>query len=306
MKWRQPAFLTRAPAGMAWATADNRILCYDAGVEAAVKKERPVQPAKRTGVKSSGKDVEVRRQAIMKAVQQAGNKSVDEIASMLSISKMTAHRDIDALSKKGLVRKERGRAVAGNSLLFESNFQFRLNQNIEIKMKIAEAAARLVVPGKVIIIDDSTTTMHIVKNIIDIPSLTIITNSLSIINSVSHIKTIKLIGIGGNFDRNFQAFLGLDCERAIMEHRADIAFLSSSSVTGLTAYHQNEDVIRAKRAMMRSAEKTVFLSDHTKFSRNALTKFCDLNQFEHVFVDRNIPESEKAFLMENDVNITLV
>ncbi len=77
-------------------------------------------------------------------------------------------------------------------------------------------------------------------------------------------------------------------------------------MTGLTAYHQNEDVIRAKRAMMHSAEKTAFLSDHTKFSRNALTKFCDLDQFDHVFVDRNIAESEKAFLLENDVNITLV
>lgn len=265
-----------------------------------------MQPPKRTGVKSSGKDVEVRRQAIMKAVQQAGNKSVDEIASMLGISKMTVHRDLDALSTKGLVRKERGRAVAGNSLLFESNFQFRLSQNVDIKAKIAKSAAQLIAPGKVIILDDSTTTMHIVENIIDIPSLTIITNSLSIVNSISNINTIKLIGIGGNFDRNFQAFLGLDCERAIMEHRADIAFLSSSSVTGLTAYHQNEDVIRAKRAMMHSAEKTAFLSDHTKFSRNALTKFCDLDQFDHVFVDGNIPESEKAFLVENDVNITLV
>ena len=99
-----------------------------------------MQPAKRTGVRSSGKDVEVRRQAIMKAVQQAGNKSVDEIASMLGISKMTVHRDLDALSTKGLVRKERGRAVAGNSLLFESNFQFRLSQNVDIKAKIAKSA----------------------------------------------------------------------------------------------------------------------------------------------------------------------
>lgn len=265
-----------------------------------------MEPARRTGVKSSVKDVEARRQAIMKAVQHAGNKAVDEIAAMLGISRMTVHRDLDVLSKKGLVRKERGRAVAGNSLLFESNFQFRLNQNIDTKMKIAEAAARLIVPGKVVIMDDSTTTMNIVNNIVDIPSLTIITNSLSIINSVSDINTIKLIGIGGNFDRNFQAFLGLDCERAIMEHRADIAFLSSSAVTGLTAYHQYEDVIRAKRAMMHSAEKTIFLSDHTKFCRNALTKFSDLDQFDHVFVDKSISETDKAYLIENGVNISLV
>ena len=265
-----------------------------------------MEPARRTGVKSSVKDVEARRQAIMKAVQHAGNKAVDEIAAMLGISRMTVHRDLDVLSKKGLVRKERGRAVAGNSLLFESNFQFRLNQNIDTKMKIAESASRLIAPGKVIIIDDSTTTMKIINHIIGIPSLTIITNSLPVINSVSNINAIKLIGIGGNFDRNFQAFLGLDCERAIMEHRADIAFLSSSAVIGLTAYHQNEDVIRAKRAMMHSAEKTIFLSDHTKFSRNALTKFSNLDQFDHVFVDRNIAESEKALLIENGININLV
>lgn len=250
--------------------------------------------------------VEERRNAILEAVISAGNVSVDQLAAGLGVSRMTVHRDIDALAMRGLVRKERGGATAESSLLFESNFHFRRHQETGAKRTLAEAAARLVVPGQVILIDDSSTTLQMADWLRDVQSLTVISNSLPLTVALADCPNINLIGVGGRYSRTFHAFFGLGCEMAISELRADIAFLSSSAVSGLTAYHQHEEVIRAKRAMMASSEQKVLLVDHTKFGRTALHKFSELSEFDHILIDHAVEERTWKVLQSKHLPIQVV
>jgi DeoR/GlpR family transcriptional regulator of sugar metabolism len=102
---------------------------------------------------------------------------------------------------------------------------------------------------------------------------------------VSRDNTVRLIVLGGTFRPEYRAFLGTVCELALAELHADILFVSSSAVLGTDVFHQDEPVVKAKRAMMEASQRRVLMLDHSKFGRGALQRVASINEFTDVIVD---------------------
>ncbi len=64
--------------------------------------------------------------------------------------------------------------------LQEGPFASRLSRNVGAKSKIAHLAAQLLKPRDSLFIDTGTTTLHLADQLVDLPGLVIITNSLKI------------------------------------------------------------------------------------------------------------------------------
>ena len=52
--------------------------------------------------------------------------------------------------------------------------------------------------------------------------------------------------------------------------------MSTSTVFGLTAYHQQEEVVKTKRTLMAAADRKVLPIDSSKFGKASLTKLAAL------------------------------
>ena len=65
----------------------------------------------------------------------------------------------------------------------------------------------------------------------------------------------------------------------------DIAFVSAFGVSGNHAYHQEQQIVAGKLAMLAAAERKVLLVDHSKLGRKALHQVCQLSVFDWVVVD---------------------
>ena len=52
--------------------------------------------------------------------------------------------------------------------------------------------------------------------------------------------------------------------------------MSTSTVFGLTAYHQQEEVVKTKRTLMAAADRKVLLIDSSKFGKASLIKLAAL------------------------------
>ncbi|MBE0529945.1 MAG: DeoR/GlpR transcriptional regulator [Rhodospirillales bacterium] len=232
-----------------------------------------------------------RRQEIVAVVMREGSVQIDSLAERLDVSRMTVHRDLDLLEQQGLLRKERGMATAESSLLFESNFHYRIQVAAEDKQALAKAAAKLVEPGNVVMIDESTTTLPLADALSSMEALTVISNSLAVQEKVRDLPNIRMLAPGGLYNAKQKAFYGLICEHSFGKLRADWAFLSSSSVIGTSLYHQEPEVIRVKRAIMDSAERRVLLVTANKFSIRALNHYAELAEFDHVFIKGPIDEA---------------
>jgi DeoR/GlpR family transcriptional regulator of sugar metabolism len=83
--------------------------------------------------------------------------------------------------------------------------------------------------------------------------------------------------------------------------RADVLFMSTSAVSDCLALHQDQEIMRGKRAMMRSAKRRVLLVDHTKFDKVALHRLAHLRDFDLLVTDAGIDDSALEELRENSI-----
>lgn len=240
---------------------------------------------------------DVCRQLILEHLMEVGSGSVNEMADRFAVSRMTIHRDLDQLESEGLLRKVRGGASVQSSSQFESDFRYRKRLQAAEKRAIAEAAAARVERGQAIILDDGSTVAAMVEFLTDKRPLTVITNNAAIIAALPEMNGINLIALGGQYNRRFHGFFGLVTERALQALRADQAFLSTSSVSGATAFHQDQEVVKTKRALIAAADRRFLLVDHSKFDRTALNVLADLADFSAVITGAG-PSASTASALE--------
>lgn len=227
-----------------------------------------------------------------------GSMLVDDLAAALNVSRMTIHRDLDDLERQGILRKVRNGATAQPSSVFESNVAFRLGSAIDAKQRIGRFAATLVEPGQSIILDEATSLLPLVEELVSIGELTVITNFMTIMKRLTEVEDIRLIALGGEYLKRFDTYTGTTCEAAIRGLAANAYFTSTSAIAAGAAYHPDPQIVAIKHAMMRAASKRYLLADSSKFGRTALFKVADLDQFDKIIVDRQLPDEEMDALPE--------
>lgn len=246
-----------------------------------------------------------RQAQIADYVLQHGSAAAKDLASMFDVSVMTIHRDLDELERQGILRKLRGAAEAQPSSVFESTVRYRLRTAKAEKEAICRYALEKIEPGQSIMLDDSTTTLPLVHLLPNKAPLTVITNFAPAIRELSGVKGIDLISLGGKYLLKHDTFTGVVCEAAIASLRADVLFISTSAVLRCTALHQDQEIMRIKRAMMESAERRVLLVDHNKLGKAALHQLAPLSDFDLVIVNKGLEESKLIELRECSVPLEI-
>ena len=231
-----------------------------------------------------------RQSLIRDRVHSEGSVTVDQLVSVLGVSRMTVHRDLDMLEAEGVLRKVRGGATALRSSLFESDFPYRLTASVAAKEAIGRAAARFVEGGQAVVCDESTTTMAALRAIDASEAITVITNCFPTMQYVNESTKHRLISLGGDYVTSYQAFLGIICEQAITNVYADVLLASCSAVRGGSTYHQDQQIVAVKRAMIRSAPTRLLLLDSSKVDVGALYHLGEIRDFTHLITDDGTPE----------------
>ena len=228
---------------------------------------------------------EDRQQAIMDLLVEQHAIGLDDLAERFAVSKMTIHRDLDDLEAEGLLRKMRGGATIEAGTQFESDFRFRARQEGDAKARMARAALDLVEPGMTLMVNDGSMAAVLGAMLPERRPLTVITNNAAIIEALKSESGITLIALGGIYSAKFNGFFGVVTEQSLARLRADLAFISTPAVSGIRAFHMDDNVVRAKRAMIASAAKTCLLVNHQRFGRSALHVLAELSDFDTIITD---------------------
>ena len=87
-----------------------------------------------------------RDNTILDLLSESGRMEVSLLAEKLGVSQVTIRKDLDALERKGVIRREHGYAVFGGT----DDLNNRLAIHYEEKQSIARAAAGLVTAGETV------------------------------------------------------------------------------------------------------------------------------------------------------------
>lgn len=249
---------------------------------------------------------ENRREEIAAYVLQQGEARIDDLVQRFGVSRMTIHRHIDQLAQAGLLRKLHGAVSALPSGVYESLFRYRQTVAAAEKSSLARAALRYIEPGQVVMIDDSSTTHALAALLPEIAPLTVVTNSLASIQTLTGAEDITLIGLGGQYHPTYNAFIGHLCETALPHLRANVLICSASAAQNGVAYIQDAQVTRVKQAMMAAANTRILLLNHEKFGRSALHALAPLTGFDAVLTGATLPAAEACALKAAGVRLHLI
>jgi DeoR/GlpR family transcriptional regulator of sugar metabolism len=243
-----------------------------------------------------------RQTEIAEYVVAHGSVSAADLAEQFGVSLMTIHRDLDELERQGVVRKHRGGVSAQPSSVFESNVSYRMQAALAEKQVLARHARTLIEPGMAVMLDDSTSTLEIARLLVDgINPLTVVTNFLETVKLLAGRPGIRLLALGGEYHPTHDSFLGVPCIEAVEALRVDLLFASTSAIAGGYAYHQEQEIVLVKRAMMQAAQRTVLMVDHTKLGRVALHRLAPLREFDLVLTDGQAGREALAEMREHGV-----
>lgn len=246
-----------------------------------------------------------RRQAIMDLLVATRAVDLDALAERFAVSKMTIHRDLDDLEQVGLLRKIRGGATIEAGTQFESDFRIRALQDSDAKARMARAALELVEPGMTVMVNDGSMAALLGASLVEFAPLTVITNNAAVIERLKDAPRVTLIALGGIYNAKLNGFFGMVTENALALLRADLAFISAPAVDGLRAFHTDDNAVRAKRAMMQAAGRSVLLVNHTRFGRTALHALADLSDFNVVITDAPPMSKDHAEIQQAGIALTI-
>ncbi|MCP2260005.1 transcriptional regulator, DeoR family [Streptoalloteichus tenebrarius] len=249
---------------------------------------------------------QARQQRIRERVLAEGFVRAEALATDYGVSLMTIHRDLEALQTQGWLRKVRGGASALPSALFHGSVEHRMATMSETKRRLAEAALELVSPGQTVMLDESTTCLHLAQRLPTRAPLTVITYFLPVIKLLAGEPGIGLVSLGGSYFPAYDAFLGLHTADAVRSFRADLLFASTTAIVNGRCYHQSQETVHVKRALMESAGRRVLLVDHTKFAKEGLYALAPLTSFDLVLVDDGLPPAELRAVRDLGVQVRTV
>ncbi|MBV9383359.1 MAG: DeoR/GlpR transcriptional regulator [Streptosporangiaceae bacterium] len=240
-----------------------------------------------------------RQSLILQAVRSDGSARVSDLTQQLGVSDMTIRRDLEVLARDGLVEKVHGGAVLpGTPSVHEPGFEAKLVLERPEKASIARAAASLVKPGTAIALSAGTTTFALAQCLLDVPGLTIVTNSLRVANLFSGTRGLDGGGVSvvltGGVRTPSDALVGPVADLTIRSLHFDLLFLGCHGIdpeAGLTTPNLAES--ETNRTFIRLARRVVVLADHTKWGVVSLSSFARLDEVDVLITDDILPEDAR-------------
>jgi len=232
-----------------------------------------------------------RQTVILERIREDGGVRVADLARDLGVSDMTVRRDLEALHNAGLVEKVHGGATAlQGSALFEPGFAAKSDLQKPEKEAIARAAVGLVVPGTAIGISAGTTTYALARRLVDVPGLTVVTNSVPVADALHRAgRSDQTIILTGGVRTPSDALVGPFAVAALRTIHVDLVFMGVHGMDPHSGF-TTPNVLEADtdRALVESGRRLVVVADHTKWGVVGISTFARLNEADTVVTDAGL------------------
>jgi DeoR/GlpR family transcriptional regulator of sugar metabolism len=245
-----------------------------------------------------------RQKQILSLLSQHGRLSVAEIVSQFSISEATARRDLETLASQGKAQRVHGGVMALEQAPPELSILERESEQADEKTRIGRAAASLVGNHETVFLGSGTTVLEIARNLRDHKNLTVITNSLPVLNNLAGKQEITVVSLGGMLRESELSFIGHITEQALSEVRVDKVFMGTRGVSlenGLTNDYLQETL--TDRAILRIGREVIIVADHTKVNRVATVLLAPLSSMHTFVTDSKADKKFVQALKRQEINV---
>lgn len=241
-----------------------------------------------------------RQDEIARIIADGGRARVADLAARFGVSRVTIRKDLEALAESGRVVRMHGGARAVDNSRRELAFDVRERVERHAKDAIGALAAELVNDGESIILDASTTALHVARHLMRRQSwhaLTVVTNSIRVGEELAGEPGVTVLLLGGRVRWESLSVVGPLGDAVFQRVNVHQAFMGAAGFSiekGLTDAQEEEAQI--KRAMVAAAREVHAVVDNTKWGRLSSVTFCPAVDLTSVITDAAAPVAMVAEL----------
>jgi DeoR/GlpR family transcriptional regulator of sugar metabolism len=158
--------------------------------------------------------------------------------------------------------------------------------------------------GETIFLGSGTTIHEIARLIPENFQLTVITNSILVVNELTGHPKIELMVIGGMLRLSELSMVGHIAEQAIREFRADKVFLGMRAIDvkqGFTSDFLPETM--TDRAILTIAPQVIIVADHSKFNRVSSVFVAPITAANTIITDSGISSELETEMAEQGIEV---
>jgi DeoR/GlpR family transcriptional regulator of sugar metabolism len=243
-----------------------------------------------------------RRQYILEVLRRDGKVHATELSAGLGVSEDTIRRDLRELAEAGLLQRVHGGALPSSPAA--ASYTARQGQATGAKAAVAQAAARLVRDGQVILLDGGTTTLQVAQHLPAELRATVITNSPPIAAALAEHPAVEVIVIGGRLYKQSLVTIGAATVDALRSMRADVCMLGVCSLhpeLGISVPDLEE--AHVKRAMVDGAAEVIALATSEKLGTAAPYVVGPIAELTHLVTERAVPEETLALYSAKGITV---
>ena len=230
-----------------------------------------------------------RRALLLDILRRDGRVIAKSISQELGLSEDTIRRDLRDLAADGLLQRVHGGALPASPA--DIPLRERWSLSPESKDRVARAAARLVRPGQVVILDGGTTAVRVAFHLAPDLRATVITHSPSVAVELAAHEHIVVEIVGGRLYKPSVVATGSATMEAIARIRADVCFLGATGIhLELGATTGDAEDATVKRALSRQAGETYVLASAEKLGAVSPFLIMPLDEVDGLIVDPSTPD----------------
>ncbi len=229
---------------------------------------------------------------------------VSKLSVEFGVTEETVRRDLETLEAQELLRRTHGGALPMDEGSYELSLEKRKVFNVEAKQALARKAAQHIATGDTVFLDASTTTFYLAREIKSMKNVTVITNSIRVINELFGVDGVKVVAVGGIVSNN-QSMVGAMTENYIRENYfADKMFFSSKGIGDNSIILEgNEQECFIKQTMIKNSRIHYYLCDKSKIGRVGYMRLSSFEDIDYLVTDAEVGGLLKATLDEYNVEV---
>ncbi len=229
-----------------------------------------------------------RQQRILDVLERDGRVVATELHDMFGVSGYTVRRDLDELADAGRLQRVHGGALAQSTV--PRTYEARQVEAVAGKIATARAAATLLEPASVVILDGGSTALQLVDAIPPGHTGTFVTHSPPVAEALGRRGGLEVVLVGGSLDPRAMVTVGAQTIQAFRRVTADVCFLGIWSLHaehGISNGYYEEAEVR--RVLVERADRVVGLASREKLGTVAPFSIAPATALTHIATERDVP-----------------
>jgi len=243
-----------------------------------------------------------RKTYLLKRLQRDGKIEAKAVAEGLGLSDDTIRRDLRELAAAGKLQRVHGGALP--MVQADADLTARREIATHSKQAVGKAAAALIKPGQVVIVDGGTSALQLISHLPIGQKNTVVTHSPTIASALENHTSVTVIMIGGILFRHSMVNVGAAAIDAMSKLRADTFFMGVAGVdvdAGLTTGDLEE--AHVKKALSERATETIVMASAEKLNVASTYVVMPVKSVSGIVVDSATPKSFVKSMKTNGLDV---